>query len=130
MMRLADIRFSTRGRVVIARLVGELDMSNAADVGETLAEGTPNEMLALVLDLSELDYLDSAGIQLLYRLRGNLRIRGQKLQIVIPATSTAHDALRLAGVSTFLDVVDGVEQALVALRRDCSDDEVPSPDSA
>jgi hypothetical protein len=49
---------------------------------------------------------------------------------VIPATSTAHDALRLAGVSTFLDVVDGVEQALDALRREAPDDEVPSPDSA
>jgi anti-anti-sigma factor len=74
MMRLADIQFSTRGRAMIARLVGELDMSNAADAGETVAERTPNEMLGLVLDLSELDHLDRSGIQLLYRLRENLRI--------------------------------------------------------
>lgn len=120
-MRRADIQFSTRGRAVIARLEGELDMSNAGEVGQALAEGTPNDLLALILDLSSLDYIDTAGIQLIYRLREGLRIRGQELRIVIARSSMAHDALRLAGVSGYADIVETVDQAFQALPAQAAD---------
>lgn len=120
-MRRADIQFSTRGEAVIARLQGELDLSNAAEVGEALAEGTPNDLLALILDLSSLDYIDSAGIQLIYRLREGLRIRGQELRIVIAPSSMAHDALRLAGVSGHADIVETLDQAFQGLPAQAAD---------
>jgi anti-sigma B factor antagonist len=120
-MRRADIQFSIRGNAVIARLQGELDLSNASEVGEALAEGTANDLLALILDLSSLDYIDSAGIQLIYRLRESLRIRGQGLRIVIAPSSMAHDALRLAGVSGYADIVETLDQAFQALPAQAAD---------
>lgn len=114
-MRLADLQLLEEGRVVIARLVGELDLSNTANIGGVLTEHIPNGALGLVLDLTDLEYLDSAGIHLIYELREKLRARGQALQLVIPADSAAHDALRLAGVSghvatsaTVADAVAGI----------------------
>lgn len=101
---------------MVARLTGELDLSNAEDVGRALADAVPNHALALVVDLSQVEYLDSAGIQLIYRLRESLRARGQTLHLVIPTASAANDALRLAGVERHVETIQSVDEALGELR--------------
>ncbi|HWE10727.1 MAG TPA: STAS domain-containing protein [Solirubrobacteraceae bacterium] len=111
-MRLADVQLSHEGRIVVARLTGELDMSNTANIGGALAESVPNSALALILDLTDVEYLDSAGIHLIYELREKLRAREQSLHLVIPAESPANDALRLAGVSEHVDTAGTVQAAL------------------
>lgn len=111
-MNLADIHFSDHERVVVARLTGEVDLSNAVGIESAIAEATPNHAVALILDVSALDYLDSAGIHLIYKLREKLRARGQTLRLVIPAESPANDALRLAGVSQAVDTARTLEAAL------------------
>lgn len=111
-MNLADIRFSDHDRVAVARLTGEIDLSNADSIESAITESTPNQALALILDVSALDYLDSAGIHLVYRLREKLGARGQSLRVVIPAESPANDALRLAGVSQVVETAQTLEAAL------------------
>lgn len=114
-MRLADVQFHSREHVVIAHLTGEVDLSNAQELGNALLDAIANDTSALVLELGDVEHLDSAGIQLLYRLRTDLRTRGQTLQLVIPARSAAHDALRLAGVSDHVQLAETVDDALAAL---------------
>lgn len=114
-MRIADLRVSFRDRIVIAAVVGEIDMSNANDLLTAVIEATSNDALGVVLDLGEASYIDSAGIHMLYRLGESLRNRGQTLRVVIPPESTASDALRLAGVKRHVDVVDQVEDAVRAV---------------
>jgi anti-anti-sigma factor len=114
-MRLADLQLIEDGRAVIARLTGELDLSNTANIGGALAEGVPNGAHGLVLDLSDVEYLDSAGIHLIYELREKLRARGQALQLVIPAEAPANDALRLAGVAGHVATAETVEAALAQI---------------
>ena len=109
---LADVRFIHSGRAMIAHLSGEVDISNADNLRTAITEATPNQSLALVFDLSDIDYLDSAGIQLIYQWRADLRARGQSLRLVIPASSPATDALRLAGVERHLETVETVDAAL------------------
>ena len=116
-MRLADLQLTSDGRVVVARLTGELDLSNTANVGAVLTEAVPNAALALVLDLSDVQYLDSAGIHLIYELREKVRARGQALQLVIPSDSPAHDALRLAGVSGHVAPFESIEDAMTEFDR-------------
>ena len=111
-MRLADIRLSDEGRVVVARLTGELDLSNTDNIAGALREAVPNSALALIVDLTEVDYLDSAGIHLVYELRERLRARGQALRLVVPADSAANDTLRLAGVSGHVATFETVEAAI------------------
>jgi anti-anti-sigma factor len=114
-MRLADIQFNDDGRVLVARATGELDLSNASNIGGVLAESLPNSALALILDLTDVQYLDSAGIHLIYELREKLRARGQSLRLVIPSDSPANDALRLAGVSGHVATAETVQAALSEL---------------
>jgi anti-anti-sigma factor len=114
-LRLAEVRFDSHERAVVAYINGEVDLSNAAELGTALLDAVRNEVAGLVLELSGVDHLDSAGIQLIYRLREDLRARGQALGLVIPPGSAAHDALRLAGVSAHVRLVDTVDEAIAEL---------------
>lgn len=111
-MRLADVRLSNSGDVVLAALSGELDLSNAGNIGRAITEAVPNSSRGLIVDLGAVDYLDSAGIRLIYELREKVRTRGQTLLLVIPANSPAKDALRLAGVADHVESAETVDDAL------------------
>ena len=63
MSTLADIAVEREGGTVVARLSGEVDMTNAARVRDQLLDAIPNDVLALVIDLGECRYLDSAAIE-------------------------------------------------------------------
>lgn len=109
---IGDVQLELQDAVMVARLTGEVDLSNARSIEEAIAVATPNQTVGVVVDLSELDYLDSAGIQLLYRLREQLRVRGQDLRLVLPAGSPASDALKLAGVIDQLRTSPTLQEAL------------------
>jgi anti-anti-sigma factor len=111
-MRLADVNFSTIDGVLVAHLFGEIDISNAGELAAAVSDRTPNDAVGVVLDLSDVDYLDSGGIHMLYRLRESLRARGQSLAIVVPAASPVIDAMRLAGIERHLELAETFEEGL------------------
>jgi anti-anti-sigma factor len=114
-MNLADVEFVTRDDVLVANVTGEVDLSNADRLGRVIAEATSNHLAALVLNLSETDYFDSAGIRLIFELRDGLHRRGLDFRLVIQDSSPAHDALRLAGLSGRVEIVHTVDAALSSL---------------
>ena len=116
-MTLARLDYERVRSLVVARLRGEVDMSNANNLREALNEATPNDALGLILDLSEVEYLDSAGIHLIYRLREELRRRGQGFRIVVPPDSVVNDTLRLAGIHREDETVTTAAEACVALEQ-------------
>ena len=111
-MNLGDVQLSLEGDVVIARLTGEIDLSNAGGIEQAIVVATPNQAQLILLDLSDVDYMDSAGIHLIYRLREKVQSRGQNLTLILSATSPAGDTLRLAGVMDHLDIRDSLDSAL------------------
>ena len=111
-MTLGDVELELRDSVLVARLTGEVDLSNARGIEDAIVVATPNHTSAVIVDLSQLGYLDSAGIQLLYRLREQLQVRGQDLRLVLPASSPAADALKLAGVMGQLKTANTLAEAL------------------
>lgn len=111
-MNLADIQLTAEENVVIAAVTGELDISNVNGIEQAVLVATSNQAELILMDLSEVDYVDSAGIHLVYRLRERLQSRGQRLRLVIAEDSPAADALRLAGVMDHLEIRHTVEAAL------------------
>ena len=97
-MTIAGIELEGGGPVLTATIRGDIDLSNADSLREELSAAIPNEALGLVLDLSEVEYLDSAGLRLVHHLREDLRARGQHLRIALPEQCVVRDALRLAGL--------------------------------
>jgi anti-anti-sigma factor len=98
-MTSGDVSFTTHGRLLVVTLLGEVDMSNGPELVAAIGTAATNELAGVILDLSDVEYLDSAGIHLVFTLRENLRTRGQDLRLVVPEDSPVSDALRLAGVS-------------------------------
>jgi anti-anti-sigma factor len=113
---LADLTFSSDGDLVVASVRGEIDMSNAGEIGEAIARRLSNEALALVFDLTACEYVDSAGIHLIYELHDRLRNRGQEIRVVIPPGALIGEALRLADVPRAVGAAETVEDAVASLR--------------
>jgi anti-anti-sigma factor len=113
--RLASVRRSEQDGVIIAAVEGEIDASNAADIGRELTDIT-NEARGLVVDLGQVGHLDSTGIALLYELHIRLGRRGQTLAVVAPAGGAARRVLELTAFDTRAVVTGDVDGALLAAR--------------
>jgi anti-anti-sigma factor len=114
-MQLADLHVESVGQVVVAHLHGEIDMSNARELGEAISRPVSNEALGLVLDLTDITYVDSAAIQVIYDLRERLQARGQQIRLVVAPDSPIAEALRIADVLTAVGTDATREAALHAL---------------
>lgn len=112
---LAELEFEERGDVIVASVSGELDLSNVHDIGDALGAAVPAAVAGLVLDLSALRHLDSAGVRLLFDLRTKLANSRQGFAIVVPDGAVIMEVLELAAVRTILPVHADLNAAVQAL---------------
>ena len=98
MTPLAELRAQEHGDVAVAAIVGEVDASNAGELGAGLRELVSNRSTRLVVDLSPTRYLDSAGINLLFSLGQELRAHQVGLALVIDPSSQVARMLSLTGL--------------------------------
>ncbi len=115
MSPLADVTVEMLGDIVVARVEGEVDMSNAAELGAAITARVPSEARALVLDLAGVGYVDSAGIHVLFELREHLTRRGQGIRVALAGDSPVATALEYAGVQRTLGVAATVRDAIEGL---------------
>ncbi|HEV7657292.1 MAG TPA: anti-sigma factor antagonist [Mycobacteriales bacterium] len=113
---LARVAAERHGETVLARLSGEIDLSNAAAVEDLLTHGVGGAT-AVAVDLSGLSYLDSAGLALLSRLSGRLAGRSGQLRLVVPPDAVVGRTLSISGLPAAIPVDETVEAALAALDR-------------
>jgi anti-sigma B factor antagonist len=112
MSPLADVSFETLQGVVVARLAGEVDMSNASELGAAITARVPSDARGLVLDLDAVGYVDSAGIHIFFELRERLTRRGQGIRVSLAAESPVATALEYAGVQRTLGGTATVRDAI------------------
>jgi anti-anti-sigma factor len=95
------------GRTV-AHLGGEVDASNAADLGARLLGTLENAGSGLVVDLSDLAYLDSAGI----RMVGELARRSHgAVRLLLPPESLLRGIVEIASIEAIAPVVQSLDEA-------------------
>ncbi len=111
---LARVAVERHGPVVLARLDGELDLSNAATVEDQIGRGL-GELTSLAVDLGGLRYLDSAGLALLSRLATRVAGPGGALRLVVPPDAVVRRALLISGLAEAIPLDETVEAALVGL---------------
>jgi anti-anti-sigma factor len=118
MSPLARLETRTEGGAIVANVAGEVDISNAADLGSALEGSVPQRALGLVLDLSQATYIDSAGIHLLFRLGGRLTRRRQQLRVVVPDGAPIRKIVTLAGLGWTVPHDRTVAESLANLRAE------------
>jgi anti-anti-sigma factor len=108
----ADIAIERLGEWIVARLGGELDMSNCSYVRDELTRSVPADCDGMVVDLSETVYLDSAAIELLFELARRLGRHRQDLRIAMPDASPLRRVLELTDVRAVAPVHPTVAAAV------------------
>jgi len=97
---------------VVVRLVGELDLYNAPEVRLALLGVCAEQPKRLVVDLGEVDFLDSTALGVLIEARTKLENR-QAFLLASPGLET-HRAITISGLDQHLAVHGSVESALAA----------------
>ena len=114
--RIAGFEFEQHDAVLVATVDGEIDSSNAAELRLALSERLPSASSALVLDLSDVGYLDSSGIHLLFDLGRRLAARRQALRLIVPDAAPMRRVLELCAIETVAPMDRDLDSSLAALK--------------
>ncbi|HJT02599.1 MAG TPA: STAS domain-containing protein [Pseudonocardiaceae bacterium] len=101
------------GIAVVVRVTGELDTLTAPAVDAQLTDLRADlaESAALVLDLSDLTFMSSAGLALLVTHHERCAEQGNRLVVVAGHNRTVLRPMRITGLDTVLDLVATVADA-------------------
>jgi anti-anti-sigma factor len=88
----------------VAALEGEIDISNSAELEGELSHAVPNDASGLVLDLSEVTFIDSSGLRTLFDLAARLASHRQVLHLVLPNDSHLRRTLELLQIPAVMPV--------------------------
>jgi anti-anti-sigma factor len=100
------------GEAWVVRLGGELDLYNAETIREALLEVAGRSPERLVLDLREVEFIDSTALGALIETRASMPNR-RGLLLAQPNIETRR-ALQVSGLDRHLPVHDTVDDALAA----------------
>ena len=92
--------------VTIARVEGEIDLASAPGLGAALASAL--EAGDTALDLSDVAFIDSAGVRMLVELAKNDG-RGP-VAVIAPPGSTARRMIELTAIESLFRLLDGPDE--------------------
>ena len=101
-----------QGDACVVKLAGELDLYNAPQVRDALANACANGATRVVVDLSEVEFIDSTALGALIEARTRLDNRRAFL-LAAPGLETRR-ALEISGLDRHFSVHESVSEALVA----------------
>src|SRR5439155_17687863 len=110
------VQIRTEGDTVIATLRGEIDLSNARMIAGEIGSAVPNDAAGVVLDLSEVTYLDSSGVHLVFDLNERLNGRQQQLVLSLPEGSRVGRVLELVNVEAVVPIEQTIAAAVEHVR--------------
>jgi anti-sigma B factor antagonist len=101
--------------VVVLTLSGTMTMGNQLQRFEwTVEEATKNNQNRIVLDMSQIAYLDSSGIGVLVGCTGKVKSAGGQLRLA-GVTDRVMSILKMTGVDRVLNLDLGKDAAIAAL---------------
>lgn len=116
MDELCALELFARDGVPVARLRGEIDLSNADSLLRALENAVDDDSRGLVVDLTEVGYLDSAGVRLLFRLSRTVRDAGAGLRVVTPVSARIRRVLELADITRTIPLDETEDDAISSFR--------------
>jgi len=101
-----------QGDACVVKLGGELDLYNAPQVRQALAGACDDSPARIVVDLSEVDFIDSTALGVLIEARTKLD-NGRAFLLAAPGLETKR-ALEISGLDRHFTVHNSVSEALLA----------------
>ena len=88
-------------------LAGELDLSGVDRAREAIEQAEKHSAALLVLDLSQLDFIDSTGLEVILRAARRAHDEGRRLIVARPSRYVKR-LLEMTAIDQSLDVVEDV----------------------
>jgi anti-anti-sigma factor len=114
-MNLARVEVEPRGRALVVRIAGEIDLSNADQIRDDVARAVPHDSVGVALDLTSTTYLDSSGIRLLFDLAQRLHARRQQLVLVVTDQALVRRVIVLTKLDDAVPMHGDLDSALAVL---------------
>ncbi|MBV9803999.1 MAG: STAS domain-containing protein [Solirubrobacterales bacterium] len=102
-----------QGRAAVIAVSGELDLASSPALQEELDRVAASDSELLIIDLRELDFMDSTGLSVLVRAHQRIEELGRRLAMV-RGPQQVQRLLRLTGVADRITLVDKPEELLGA----------------
>ena len=112
MSELIELAIEDRDGIVIAQVSGELDIASAPTTGDEIASAVPTSARGVVVDFSELEFIDSSGVAMLFSLARRVNGRRQQLRVVAPDGGPVCRVLDIVEFERAAPVVNDLEAAL------------------
>jgi anti-sigma B factor antagonist len=101
----------SQGQATIIAVSGELDLASSPALQEELDRVSASGTEMLIIDLRELDFMDSTGLSVLVRAHQRAEEQGRRLAMV-KGPQQVQRLLSLTGVADRMTVVDRPEELL------------------
>jgi anti-anti-sigma factor len=105
-----------RDGVPVAHLSGEVDISRAAAIRLDLLRALSNLHHGLVVDLRDVTYLDSAGVNVIFEVAERLAARQQELATVIPENALIQRVTQLVNLESATQIHQTLDDAVNSIR--------------
>jgi anti-anti-sigma factor len=101
-MTTARVEASAEDGSIRIALSGEIDLANAAAVEDEIREAVSSQPAKVSVDLTDLTYLDSAGIRILFALASRLQALRIVLELIVPLDSPTRRLIELSGFESLV----------------------------
>lgn len=116
-MSTRGVDITVEDAVVVARLEGDIDLANTPSVSATVLESIPNDSLGLVVDLTDVRYIDSVGIRMLFTFVRSLHASRQGMAIAVPQDSPVRKLLKITHLDEATVFRASLDEAIATLRE-------------
>jgi anti-sigma B factor antagonist len=99
------------GQTTVIAVSGELDLASSPALQEELDRVAASDAQLLIIDLRDLDFMDSTGLSVLVRAHQRIEEQGRQLAMV-KGPQQVQRLLSLTGVAERLKLVDTPEELL------------------
>jgi anti-anti-sigma factor len=113
----ANVELDHRDSVGIARLSGDIDITQVGALRGQLLGAVRNDDLGLVVDLTDARYVDSVGVSLLFELAERLTSRQLRFAVVLPQEGLVERVLTIVDIESVAEVHRELDAALAAMRH-------------
>jgi anti-anti-sigma factor len=87
------------GADVAVAVGGDVDLANVDGLQQRLEAAIPNQVTSVTIDLTDVTYIDSIGMRLLFSLAARLQTAQIAVVVVAPTGSPARRVIEISGLA-------------------------------
>ena len=105
-----NVNIKADGNIVIISIEGSIDSKTAGDLQSQIMEKV-SETNNVLLDLTKVDYVSSAGLRVLLMIYRQIKLKNGKV-ILVGVSEEIKDVMSMTGFINFFEITDNIDNAL------------------